>query len=405
MKHGFLAKFFSAVAVKRLSAVEADTSRSNQHEFNGTAALKRIFGDDDRIRIPARFLWLGDEQEGIAEQGFLSWYDARRAHPIRSEYRLYFPTTAVSGLAQEGDTLFIAACTDGSALNVITGKDSTIQNQLLWLFGIDDQPELKFTTQDFDIGNGGGLDFTARFILDELGIEMEEPQAQTLDDLLEPFGLEFPKTAVFSEFARNSAPRVSPHDDPDGTLLTWMDHEEALFRRQERRVIDQRLSGGFLSDEGTDVDGFLSFSLSVQNRRKSRAGYALGNHIDALLQLHSLRYKREATTEKRNGPDFLFPGEAEYHDPAYATAKLTMLGAKTTCKDRWRQVLTEANRIPAKHLLTLEPGISEMQTAEMQREKLQLVVPKRIHESYKPAQQFWLMDVAGFLDLVRKREA
>lgn len=405
MKQGFLADFFSAVAVKRLSAVEAETSRSNQHEFNGTTALKRIFGDHDRTKIPARFLWLGDEQEGISEDGFLSWYDARRAHPTRSEYRLYFPTTAVSELAQEGDTLFIAACTDGSTLNVITGRDSTIQNQLMWLFGIDDQPELKFTTQDFDIGNGGGLDFTARFILDELGIEMEEPQAQTLDDLLEPFGLEFPKTAVFSEFARNSAPKVSPLDDPDGTLLAWMNHEEALFRRQERRVIDRRLSDGFLSDEGTDVDGFLSFSLSVQNRRKSRAGYALGNHIDALLQANGQRYKREATTEKRNGPDFLFPGEAEYHDPAYAAAKLTMLGAKTTCKDRWRQVLTEANRISAKHLLTLEPGISETQTAEMQREKLQLVIPKQLHESYKPAQQSWLMDVASFLDLVRKRES
>jgi hypothetical protein len=31
-----------------------------------------------------------------------------------------------------------------------------------------------------------------------------------------------------------------------------------------------------------------------------------------------------------------------------------MLGAKTTCKDRWRQVLTEAIKIPHKHLFTLE---------------------------------------------------
>lgn len=44
----------------------------------------------------------------------------------------------------------------------------------------------------------------------------------------------------------------------------------------------------------------------------------------------------------------------------------TMLGVKSTCKDRWRQVLSEAKRIDNKHLATLEPGISENQTAEMQ---------------------------------------
>ena len=42
-----------------------------------------------------------------------------------------------------------------------------------------------------------------------------------------------------------------------------------------------------------------------------------------------------------------------------------MLAAKTSCKDRWRQVLAEADRIRTKHLLTLEPAISKIQTAEM----------------------------------------
>ena len=42
-----------------------------------------------------------------------------------------------------------------------------------------------------------------------------------------------------------------------------------------------------------------------------------------------------------------------------------MLGAKSTCKDRWRQVLAEDEKISRKHLLTLEPGISEPQTHQM----------------------------------------
>ena len=77
-----------------------------------------------------------------------------------------------------------------------------------------------------------------------------------------------------------------------------------------------------------------------------------------------------------------------------------MLGAKATCKDRWRQVLSEAAKIRDKHLLTLEPGISENQTNEMRTQSLQLVVPAGIHATYRASQQSWLMTVEGFLALV-----
>ena len=110
--------------------------------------------------------------------------------------------------------------------------------------------------------------------------------------------------------------------------------------------------------EGADVDGFLSFSLSVQNRRKSRAGQALENHLEELFTAHGIRFARGVVTENCNTPDFLFPGALEYQNPTFPTAMLTMLGAKSTLKDRWRQVLSEAARIEDKHLLTLEPGIS-----------------------------------------------
>jgi len=82
-----------------------------------------------------------------------------------------------------------------------------------------------------------------------------------------------------------------------------------------------------------------------------------------------------------------------------------MLGAKSTAKDRWRQVLSEAERIPDKHLLTLEPGISENQTDEMQAKRLQLVVPERLHATYRPGQRAWLMTLASFLAVVRERQS
>lgn len=143
----------------------------------------------------------------------------------------------------------------------------------------------------------------------------------------------------------------------------------------------------------------------MQNRRKSRVGLALENHLQCVFSACHLRFARGAVTENKAKPDFLFPGPAEYGDPAFDPLRLTMLGVKSTCKDRWRQVLSEAQRIERKHLLTLEPGISGNQTAEMQAQALQLVVPRSLHGSYSVAQRDWLMSVSAFVGLVRERQA
>ena len=69
-----------------------------------------------------------------------------------------------------------------------------------------------------------------------------------------------------------------------------------------------------------------------------------------------------------------------------------------------RQRLRGSEQDSGKHLLTLEPGISETQTNEMKTGNLQLVVPRSIFVSYTPEQQRWLMDVAEFIGLVKDRQ-
>jgi hypothetical protein len=81
-----------------------------------------------------------------------------------------------------------------------------------------------------------------------------------------------------------------------------------------------------------------------------------------------------------------------------------MLGVKSTCKDRWRQVLAEAMRIERKHLLTLETSISVNQTDEMQTNRLQLVIPRSLYDTYSDAQRTWLQDLAGFIGTVREKQ-
>lgn len=117
-----------------------------------------------------------------------------------------------------------------------------------------------------------------------------------------------------------------------------------------------------------------------------------------------MTYTRTGVTENNLKPDFIFPGIRCYHDADFPQERLTMLAAKTTCRDRWRQILNEAERIPGKHLLTLEPSISENQTNEMKAEGVRLVLPRGLHPTYTPAQQAWLMDVKSFTELVWQRQ-
>lgn len=78
-----------------------------------------------------------------------------------------------------------------------------------------------------------------------------------------------------------------------------------------------------------------------------------------------------------------------------------MLGVKSTCKDRWRQVLSEADRISTKHLLTLEAPISSHQTDEMKSKNLQLVVPTELQSAYTANQRSELFSLAKFVELAR----
>ena len=404
MKRGFLSTYFEGVAVKHLSAVEADPSTSNQHEFNGVTAMKKMLGTGRQI-FHTQFLYLGEgEDDVLVAECFLTWYDAREKHLTRSEYRLYFPSTSVTQRAAAGDLMVIGKRPDGTLQVIIALAGSTAENQLLWLFGLPQQLETHFEVREFEASADVEITFAARFILDELGIEMEESDTDQLDSLVERFNGVFPSTAMFSAFARKTLPEVDPLDDPDSALLAWIEHEEKLFRRLENQIVARRLEEGFRVEDRADVDAFISYSLSVQNRRKSRAGYALEHHLDEIFRETGLHYARQAVTENNAKPDFLFPGAVEYHDAAFPDDRLFMLGVKTTCKDRWRQVLSEAKRIKQKHLFTLEPAISTNQTSEMNAQHVCLVLPAGLHGTYTDEQQARLADLRQFISLVKKHQ-
>src|SRR5690606_28686836 len=128
------------------------------------------------------------------------------------------------------------------------------------------------------------------------------------------------------------------------------------------------------------------------------------NNLAVIFEFNQIRYTHGGRTERNNKPDFLFPGEVEYHNPVFATELLSMLGVKTTSKDRWRQVLSEADRIHRKHLITLEPAISKNQTDEMAAQNLHLVIPEPLFDTYREDQQADLISLGEFIRFLHSKQ-
>lgn len=410
MKKGYLSQYFVGLAIKTLSAVEADVIRSNQHEFNGVEGLRDILGEPQgKTRYEAKFLYLTDhDDEPVMEDGFLTWYDARQKARLergvmRWEYRLYFPTNLVSQCAAEGDLLVIAKRPDNTLLAVVAEMGTTIEKQIRWLFGFSDAAHPGFSVKAELETEQDRIGFAARVVLEQIGVVTEDEAPNYLDQMLGKFGGVFPRTVEFSAYARSTLKDVSALDSPDIALLAWLEREEVLFRTLEKHLLGEKLRN--LTQAGIDdPEPFLKLMQSALQRRKSRAGSALENHLELVFSAHGVTYTRTGITENRLKPDFIFPGISNYHDPAFPPARLAMLASKTTSKDRWRQILNEAARIPDKHLITLEPSISENQTQEMQSERVQLVIPAPIHETFTVAQRGWLIDIEAFLSVVRERQ-
>lgn len=399
MKKGYLSDYFKGVAIKRLSHVEVDISKSNQHEFNGVTALKSLFGLSRRT-FPSKFIYLTDSDElPIAEDGMMTWYDARESHPTRSEHRLYFPTNTSMNLANAGDFLVIGLLPDEQILVLIVEAETTIASQVLWLFGQVDSELPKFSVRENLETEQDRLSFASHFILENINISVDISEENYLDEMLQRFDGKFPPTKVFSEYTRATLPNLFD-SKADTIIMRCMEQEEILFKTLEKHFVGERLKQGFTDD----VEGFLSFSLSVQNRRKSRVGYALENHLEAIFKHFNIDHTHEGKTENKSKPDFIFPSIEAYHNYDFPLSKLSMLGVKSTCKDRWRQVLSEADRIQSKHLFTLEMAISKNQTDEMQRRNLQLVLPQSLHETYSDSQRSWLMNFDKFVELVLERQ-
>ncbi len=187
---------------------------------------------------------------------------------------------------------------------------------------------------------------------------------------------------------------------PDARLLHRRHCEFEIFQSVEQCLMLPQIQQGF-----HNIDDFVELAQTILQRRKARSGRSLELHVreifieEALLETHNFQYQPQSEAGKT--PDFLFPNQAAYQNKSFPSEYLRMLAVKTTCKDRWRQIINEADRIPQKHLLTLQEGVSVNQFAEMQAAGVQLVVPSPLIKYYPETIRPNLLSLESFIADIR----
>lgn len=242
-----------------------------------------------------------------------------------------------------------------------------------------------------------------------INLEVKSKLQTTLSVLLDEFVSkydDFPDTKVMASGARecyNRAFNVVERQivsDPDQMILNWTDAEYTLFQKLEDKAY-----GPLIQKTFPDVKSLVEVANQILNRRKSRAGKSLEHHLASIFDVNDIIYEEQIVTEDNKKPDFVFPDGKCYHNFEFPSQFLTSLAAKTTCKDRWRQVINEANRIKLKHLFTLQQAISKNQLREMKEENVKLVVPHKYISSFPMEYQGEILDLSGFISFVRNQQA
>lgn len=386
--------------VKRLSANDTLANKAHQAGpyipreviFRVVPSLLRMAGDNPRVDIEA-FIDSHPDRRTVKA----IWYNRRasEARP-RNEARITNWGGGASALLDPDSTgalaVFVFVGADGTAdtdslhVWVCEGyEDEVIEDRI---GPIDPGRALVWRPGDPINGNlfSRGLALTASCKL--------APEAIPAGWLAS-----FPASAEIVRMAVDLRPLQN--ETPDNRLIQRRTCEYEIFRSVEQAVEGERLRQGFAS-----IDEFVERAMTILQRRKVRSGRSLELQTRELLLEEGFRegedFSHGATSEGEKRPDFLFPSDAAYRDEQFPAERLRMLAAKTTLKDRWRQILNEADRIGAKHLLTLQEGVSTNQFAEMEDAAVRLVVPEPLIACYPEDIRPKLLTVRDFIAELRQ---
>ncbi len=189
---------------------------------------------------------------------------------------------------------------------------------------------------------------------------------------LNPFELEFPGDAV-REISRK---------------IEW-----DLFREFQRRERGVELVRIVLGDDPikpdmkgvvrrlVDATGAVDrLMLSASQQRKSRAGYSFEHHIEAMLEAGSIPFAKQVVMDAKKRPDFVLPSLVHLKKPYEGAQRGLILSAKTTLRERWKQVQREMGGSDL-FLATVDESIAANAIEDMASMGINLVVPETLKKS------------------------
>ncbi|MES2407644.1 MAG: type II restriction endonuclease [Pseudomonadota bacterium] len=172
----------------------------------------------------------------------------------------------------------------------------------------------------------------------------------------------------------------------DAIMKISRDIEYSLYKRAERRYRAAEVIR-IITSGGTDivssvVRGFPDLDatfLSASQHRKSRAGRSFEQHISRLLRDGRIAFEEQAVTGGRR-PDFVLPSLVVLKAKKRVFDEAMVLSAKTTLRERWKQVTMEKFNC-ALFLATVDDRVSSAAIDDMNNQGIHLVVPESLKKS------------------------
>jgi hypothetical protein len=111
--------------------------------------------------------------------------------------------------------------------------------------------------------------------------------------------------------------------------------------------------------------------LNASQQRKTRVGAGFESHIRRMLQTGNIPFAEQAVVSTRR-PDFVLPTKGLY---VHNSSDALVLAAKTTLRERWKQVPMEQRNCTI-FLATMDEKVTQSAVKEMANLQITLVVPE-----------------------------
>lgn len=198
---------------------------------------------------------------------------------------------------------------------------------------------------------------------------------------------------LFDEFKKNVPDNVVLCKQAADIVLAGKSNEEikgefsSLFEKMQEEIYRQYLyaqekSGQMVIDNKIAEEGAVYFAdmdkllMSIFQSRKSRAGKAFEYIIKELFTRLSYPFSEQVDIDGAK-PDFVMPSEVYFNEKPLDSIIFT---AKRTLRERWRQVVTEANKGYGYYLATIDKNITQSQIHQAESHKIYIVVPRSLKE-------------------------